>query len=249
MFHCELESPLNLLLINHKLALKRAHRQTRVPIHQFKNSPPIILNHNPKVIRVFRNPVPEIIRNPKQQPAMINLTQRNPLPGGHHQQLTYLSNPIHLHGIHNRPLLFEKLLHEIGEPEPHLAVIVAIRLENQRMALDEPCHLSSTGESELAVELSGIVEAENVVGLLGEELLGPDEESEEGVTLDDALQRWDSIGLGLDQLGSRAFLLLPLLPEFFRGFGDEEGGGEMGSEEGEVIRVLERSYRVEDGEG
>lgn len=122
---------------------------------------------------------------------------------------------------------------------------MAIGLEDERVSLEEAREFPAAGEAELAVELSGVVEAENAVGLLGEELLGAEEEAEGGVAVEDAFEGGDSVGLGLDKLGSGALLFLALLLQLFGGFGDEEGSGEMGSEYGVVwvgigIGVLER---------
>lgn len=99
---------------------------------------------------------------------------------------------------------------------------MAIGLENERVTLDRASNLTAARESELAVELSGFIEEDDVFGLLGDEVLGLGEETEEGVALDDAFQWRNSIGLGLDELGSGAFRLLALLFEFLGGFGDEE---------------------------
>ncbi|KAI4307406.1 hypothetical protein L6164_030600 [Bauhinia variegata] len=84
------------------------------------------------------------------------------------------------------------------------------------------------------VELASIVEAKDMFVFLGEELLGPDKKLEKAVALDDAFKVWDTIGFGLNELGSRALLLFAFLLELFWGFGDKEGGGEWGSEEGKV---------------
>lgn len=106
------------------------------------------------------------------------------------------------------------------------------------MAADEAGDLAAAREAELAVELAGVVEAEDVLRLGGEEELGARDEAEEGVAVEDALEFVDAVGLGLDRGGSRAGLGLAFFLEAFGGFGDEEGGGKWGFGGGGVnIRV------------
>lgn len=78
------------------------------------------------------------------------------------------------------------------------------------------------------MEFSGGVEPEDLFGLFGEVLLGFGEEPEVGVSEEYVFKLADEIWLGLNRFGSRAFLFLAFFPEFFGGFGDEEGGGEGG---------------------
>ncbi|KAK1559197.1 hypothetical protein Q3G72_011739 [Acer saccharum] len=68
------------------------------------------------------------------------------------------------------------------ETEPHLVVHVAVGLEDERVALNGLEDFAAAGEAKFAVELAGIVETEDALGLFGEELLGLGEESEGGVT-------------------------------------------------------------------
>lgn len=68
---------------------------------------------------------------------------------------------------------------------------MAVGLEEQRVAEDGAGHLAAAREAELAVELAGVVEAEDVFGLGGEEGFGFGGESEVGVALDDALEVGD----------------------------------------------------------
>ena len=103
------------------------------------------------------------------------------------------------------------------------------------MAEDRAGDFAAAREAELAVELAGVVEAEHVLRLGGEVLFGFGDEFEGGVAFDDSLEGRDEVGLGLDELGSGAGVFLALLSEALGGFGDEEGGGEWGGEEG--IRV------------
>lgn len=103
---------------------------------------------------------------------------------------------------------------------------MAVGLEDEGVALEGAGDFSAAREAEFAVELAGVVEAEDAVGLLGEEVFGFGEESEVGVALDDVFEVGDEVGLGLDELGPRAFVLLAFFSEFFGRFGDEEGGGE-----------------------
>lgn len=114
---------------------------------------------------------------------------------------------------------------------------MAVRFEDQGVALEGLGDFAAAGEAELAVELAGVVEAEDAVGLLGEIVLGLGEEPEMGVASDDAFEVGEEVGLGLHRLSSRAVLLLAALLELVRRFGDEEGGGEWGGEEESVIRV------------
>lgn len=101
------------------------------------------------------------------------------------------------------------------------------------MTLNGSSDFATSREAEFAIELAGIVEAKNVLRLLGEEILGLKKESEEGIGLEDALEVRNAIGFGLDELGSRTFVLLAFLPELLGEFGDKEGGGkwEFGDEE------------------
>lgn len=93
------------------------------------------------------------------------------------------------------------------------------------MALNRSSDFASSRETEFAIELTGIVEAKNVLRLLRKEILRFKKESEEGICFNDALEVRNAIRFGLDKLGSRAFLLLAFLPELLGELGDEEGGG------------------------
>lgn len=124
---------------------------------------------------------------------------------------------------------------------------MAVGLEQNGVALEGSGDFPAAREAEFSVELAGVVEAEDAVGLLGEEVSGFCEEPEVGIALDDVLEVGDEVGLGLDELRSRAFVFLALFFEFFGGFGDEEGGGEwrgLEEEEGELqaIRVRVRVW-------
>ena len=68
---------------------------------------------------------------------------------------------------------------------------MAVGLEEQRVAEDGAGDLAAAREAELAVELAGVVEAEDVFGLGGKEGFGFGGESEVGVALDDALEVGD----------------------------------------------------------
>lgn len=111
---------------------------------------------------------------------------------------------------------------------------MAIGLENQRVALDGLEDFAAAGEAERLVEFAGVVEAEDLLGLFGEVFFRFGEESVMGVSEEDGFQVGKEVWFGLDQFCSWAFLLLALLPEFLGGFGDEEGGGEVG-ERGEKV--------------
>lgn len=54
--------------------------------------------------------------------------------------------------------------------------------------------------------------------------------------MENALERGDTVGLGLDRSGSRTGLGITFFLELFGGFGDKEGGGEWGCG-GERVRV------------
>ncbi|RYR41987.1 hypothetical protein Ahy_A08g038440 isoform G [Arachis hypogaea] len=55
----------------------------------------------------------------------------------------------------------------------------------------------------------------------------------ERVAFDNALKVRNEVGLGLNALGSWTVLFLALLSELLWGFGDEEGGGQLRTENGE----------------
>ncbi|KAA0038704.1 hypothetical protein E5676_scaffold455G006150 [Cucumis melo var. makuwa] len=94
------------------------------------------------------------------------------------------------------------------------------------MAFNRSSDFATSWKAKFAIKLAGIIETKNVLRLLGKEILGLKKESEEGIGLEDALEVRNAIGFGLNELGSRAFVLLAFLPEFLGQFGDEEGGGE-----------------------
>lgn len=88
------------------------------------------------------------------------------------------------------------------------------------MALDGAEDLTATREAELAVELAGEVEGEDLVRLFEEEGFGLGEEMEMGVAFEDLLKMGDKLGLVLDQFGSRAVLFDPAGFLLFGGFGN-----------------------------
>lgn len=88
------------------------------------------------------------------------------------------------------------------------------------MALDGAEDLTATREAELAVELAGEVEGEDLVGLFEEEGFGLGEEMEMGVAFEDLLKMGVKLGLVLDQFGSRAVLFDPAGFLLFGGFGN-----------------------------
>lgn len=165
---------------------------------------------------------------------MVDFAEGDAVARGHHEEFANLLDAVQFHCVHEGVLLCEKILHEIGEAEPGLAVGVTVGLEEEGVALEEAGDLAAAGESELSVELAGVIEAEDVLRLGGEELLGARDEAEEGVAVENALERGDAVGLGLDRGGSRAGLGLTFFLELFGGFGDEEGGGECGCVGGRV---------------
>lgn len=85
------------------------------------------------------------------------------------------------------------------------------------------------------MEFSGVVEAEDLLGLFGEIFFGFREESEVGVSMEDAFKLGNEIWLGLNRFGSRAFFFLAFFSEFFGNFRDEEGGGIGRGEGGENV--------------
>ena len=86
-------------------------------------------------------------------------------------------------------------------------------MEEEGILLEEAHNLVAVREAQLAVELVGIVEAEDTLGLAGEVLLRRDHEPALGVVCEDALEGGDAIGLGLERLRPRALFLLALLLE------------------------------------
>lgn len=85
-------------------------------------------------------------------------------------------------------LLCEEVFHKVGEAEPGFSVGVAIGLEEERVALDEAGDFAATREAEFAVEFAGVVKAEDVFRLGGEELFGARDEAEEGVAVENAFE-------------------------------------------------------------
>ena len=93
------------------------------------------------------------------------------------------------------------------------------------MAFNRSSDFATSWKAKFAIELAGIIETKNMLRLLGEKILGFKKESEDGISLEDALEVRNAIRFGLDELGSRAIVFLAFLPEFLGEFGDEEGGG------------------------
>ncbi|KAA8540337.1 hypothetical protein F0562_024744 [Nyssa sinensis] len=81
--------------------------------------------------------------------------------------------------------------------------MILVRLEKDGVALYRAEHFAAAGKAKLPVELAGIVEAEDVFGLLGEEIFGFGEEFE-GVALDDVFEVGEAAGFVLDEFGSGA---------------------------------------------
>lgn len=99
---------------------------------------------------------------------------------------------------------------------------MAVALENERVALDGAKDFPATGKAELSVELAGVVEAKDMVGLLGEEFFGSGEEPEVGIAFYNVFKVGDEVGFMLNKLGSWTVLFLVFLLLFLGGFGDEE---------------------------
>ena len=95
------------------------------------------------------------------------------------------------------------LLMEVGKAKPHLAVGVAVGLDEERVLLEEARDIAAPQEAELAVELAGVVEAEDELGL----------------ACFDRTTNWCSMSCA--RTGLRAAMR-------FGDFGDEEGDGGMG---------------------
>ena len=101
--------------------------------------------------------------------------------------------------------------------------------------------LVAVREAQLAVELVGVVEAEDTLGLAGEVLLRPDHEPALGVACEDALEV--AMRSGSDWSGF--VLALSFFLRFFWkfwGFGDEEGGGELGGREEGSEKVYDLGF-------
>lgn len=110
--------------------------------------------------------------------------------------------------------------------------------EEQGMFGNELRDLATAGEAELAVEFAGIVEAEDLFGLFGEEFFGSGEESEGGVAVEEGFEVGDSGGVWLDGTSAWGIWLGTLGSVLLGDF--EEGGGE-GDGFGEIrVRVLQR---------
>lgn len=77
------------------------------------------------------------------------------------------------------------------------------------------------------MELPGIVKRQDLMRLFGEVVFGFGEESKMVISKEDVFKVGNAVGLGLNMFGPRAFLLLPLLPEFLGDFSLEEGSGEL----------------------
>lgn len=159
---------------------------------------------------VVKDAVSDVIGDAEEVPAVVNLGEGDSPASGHHEELTDGGNPRIEGGVKDGLLLEEEVFHEVGEPEPDLAVRVAIKLEEGGVALNKAGNLAAAREAKLTVELASIVKEENVVRLPGEEVLGPVEKSEEGVTPDDIFEVVDALGLVADGVGAGAVLVLVL---------------------------------------
>lgn len=60
--------------------------------------------------------------------------------------------------------------------------MMAVDLKENRVAKDRFCDLAAAGEAQLAMKLSGVIEAEDPLGLPGEEIAAACKEAEMGVT-------------------------------------------------------------------
>ncbi|KAK7354043.1 hypothetical protein VNO80_19499 [Phaseolus coccineus] len=79
---------------------------------------------------------------------------------------------IQFHYVHEEVLLCEKVLHEISEAKPRLVVGVTIGIEKERVVLEKVGDLAAAWEFELSMELADVIEADDVLRLGEEELLG-----------------------------------------------------------------------------
>lgn len=140
------------------------------------------------------------------------------LAGRHHEELADGGHTGTLGFIEDGPLLGKELLHEWGEAEPELTIRVAVELEERRVALDRAGDFAAAGEAKLTVELASIIEAENLVGLVGEEVFGTGDESEEGIAFDNSLEGLDLLRPRLDEVGAGAFGLSLFFVSLLAGF-------------------------------
>jgi len=108
---------------------------------------------------------------------VVDFAKGDAVAGGHHEEFANLLDAVQFHCVHEGVLLSEKVLHEIGEAEPGLAVGVTVGLKEKGVVLEEAGDLAAARESEFAVELAGIIEAEDVLRLGGEEMLGARDEA------------------------------------------------------------------------
>ncbi|KAA8515759.1 hypothetical protein F0562_018630 [Nyssa sinensis] len=81
--------------------------------------------------------------------------------------------------------------------------MILVRLEKEEVVLYRAEHFAAAGKAKLPVELVGVVEAEDVFGLLREEIFGFGEEFE-GVALDNMFEVGEAAGFVLDEFGSGA---------------------------------------------
>lgn len=118
------------------------------------------------------------------------------------------------------------MVHKIGEPEPNFVVRVAVGGEKERVAGNGSGDFAAAGEPELAIEFAGIVKAEHLFGLFGEEIFCFREESEGGVAVEKGFEVGYFIGVRRDGSGARRFRFGAFGSQFLGYFGFEERGGE-----------------------
>ncbi|KAA8550281.1 hypothetical protein F0562_001965 [Nyssa sinensis] len=116
--------------------------------------------------------------------------------------------------------------------------MILVRLEKEEVVLYRAEHFAVAGKAKLPVELPGVVEAEDVFGLLGEEIFGFGEEFE-GVALDDVFEVGEAAGFVLDEfvvlvtvvaMAMAMGLVKPLAMEIGSGVGNDGGYGTGGGD-------------------
>lgn len=78
---------------------------------------------------------------------------------------------------------------------------MAVNLEYERVALDKARYFTAARKSQLPIKLSGVIEAEDVLGLLGEKFFGSGEEAKVGIAFHDGLQVEDPGRIRLHEFG------------------------------------------------
>ncbi|BAT78508.1 hypothetical protein VIGAN_02119300 [Vigna angularis var. angularis] len=118
ILHRKPKLPLSRILVNNELPLKSTHGEKRVPLHQLQHPLAVAINRYFEKVRVFGDPVAEIIGDAKEGSAVVDFAQGNAVARGHHKEFANLLDAVQFHCVHEGVLLSEKVLHEISEAKP-----------------------------------------------------------------------------------------------------------------------------------